>query len=63
MTRQLSDLEARLAAGAGLYDHLPPPMFTPPEPPSQNREEIRRLLERLAGPQELIHGPPHRALV
>ena len=61
MKRELSDSQARLVAGGGLYDHLPPPMFPPRKPPSPDTEEIRRLLEQLSGPRVLIPGvPPHK---
>ena len=55
MKQEISVSEARLVAGGGLYDHLPGPIPPPPNP-AQTSEEKRAILERLAGPQELIPG-------
>ena len=54
MKQEINFSEARLVAGGGLYDHLPGPMFPPAQDPSQTSEEKRAILERLAGPQELV---------
>lgn len=54
MTQDIRSSELKLIAGGGLYDHLPPPMFPSPKPRRQTSEEKRAILDRLAGPQELM---------
>ncbi len=54
MKQEITLSQAKLVAGAGLYDHLPGPIFTPPPVPTTSLMEKLRILEQLEGPQELM---------
>lgn len=56
MKQEITLSQAKLVAGAGLYDHLPGPMFPAPKYRGQTSEEKRRIREQLAGPKELLPG-------